>query len=1472
VRIPHLPPTRSALDAHGPPRARPRRLPLLPLALVLAGASAFADEPDAAALRAIIDAAEPGATPAALSFYPALPQGSEATLNVDEGELAFQETVTLDWKVSGDRYLVLEMKSDNLVGEHARDVIAADPESGALRRWRLLPDGRIARLTGVPLLDHATVEEPIRQPPTQILWQGPIEHRGEATGLEVLALETLHEFEEPVFSGKELSWRLALTREGRVTRREAIRFHHHEFDSSALKQPEEPKKGGLGGLLGRILGRDDADPAPEEQEEDEEDRIYEVPEFNLAFDHPPGTYVKLDPAAINPDASLIFMQQRPRRFLLVIAEDVGQQHGFDSKSLTGISQTMLRAAYADIEIGETEEVEINGVRFRRFFSHGELPNGNRGDWGHLVAVHHGFAYQIVLSAMSRGGGDQDLAEDLATVARGFRLLDPQRIAMGGSVARAEAFDAPHFGIHLDPQAFDGVSWDPAELRAQFPAAAFGTTTPTGAGMVVAAVDLGDLEPGQDALEVALLNSVGLEADPVGAETAAHEQGSATGKRLTVRYRNFGTDFTQQARLLRHGTVACVISGFSAGKDADTLERLDAILDAVRFRLPEEADNAGPDPQQALLLNGIGLHHHTRGDARSALPFYERASSLDPDNPIYAANVLQALEDGGQPGRALERLETALAADPDPDPAAEARRANLLVAVGRGREATELFARLFAEGLRDDERLITYLDLLLGGPEPERAVEAIDAYVERHAVRSLQILRLRARIYSQAGDPERAVELSRELVSAHPGDPHLRLDLVTALVDAEHAEEALELLDQQPFGANQQAAALYQRGRALNLEREFRRAKEAFEGALELAPHDPLVREGLEIASAMLGQGDQQAIREPIDPVSPPPELRDALAANTAETPAGGYASRVLSSTTGIHFRKGEPMRRTEFREVALLTRAGVEEYKQIVFTFDPTYETAFVNRVEVLDPDGEVISRGDVRDYYVSGSNAGPGMPATSERTVTAPVPGLKPGLRLRYEYTIRSKSDRDTLPFERFLFGSLAPAGPRAVFLRGDVEAVRASTSHGDFASGGGGDVRYWLLAEPPKFQFEDFLPDFDEFLPSLHLGPASEDWQQVGRGYLDDLDDRLEPSPAIRDLAARLLDDVDAPSRRIEAILSHVRSELNYQAIAFGTRARIPQPPDRILRNRYGDCKDHSLLAHLLLEAGGIPSSLALVNTAAGVDPELPSLDQFDHMIVFVPGPEGGAFYDCTADHGTFAQRAPNGLEGRKALVLDSAGPRLAEIPVSPPEHNRVRSERRVRLDTSGNAFQIEERVEFDGQQGQWLRGYLAAEAEAELVPALVRLLGSDHRLRIDQAEVEGLDDPATTLAIELEYTISEALDEENGSGRLPGLWETLYFRQGAANPRLAPFELRNGYVFEVDCRWQGEEAPPRPIWKSARGDSPWLDWQLEATDAGKRLQGRIHSRRGIFDASSYDEFRRDQASLLDSLKGRVEAPDAN
>jgi transglutaminase-like putative cysteine protease len=84
--------------------------------------------------------------------------------------------------------------------------------------------------------------------------------------------------------------------------------------------------------------------------------------------------------------------------------------------------------------------------------------------------------------------------------------------------------------------------------------------------------------------------------------------------------------------------------------------------------------------------------------------------------------------------------------------------------------------------------------------------------------------------------------------------------------------------------------------------------------------------------------------------------------------------------------------------------------------------------------------------------------------------------------------------------------------------------------------------------------------------------------------------------------------------AAVTLVQDEVRYMGIETGQYSHKANSPDRVFKQRYGDCKDKSLLLASILNANGIEAHLVLVNTDLQdkIDNFIPSPVLFNHTVV--------------------------------------------------------------------------------------------------------------------------------------------------------------------------------------------------------------------------------------------------------------------
>ena len=175
-----------------------------------------------------------------------------------------------------------------------------------------------------------------------------------------------------------------------------------------------------------------------------------------------------------------------------------------------------------------------------------------------------------------------------------------------------------------------------------------------------------------------------------------------------------------------------------------------------------------------------------------------------------------------------------------------------------------------------------------------------------------------------------------------------------------------------------------------------------------------------------------------------------------------------------------------------------------------------------------------------------------------------------------------------------------------------------------------------------------------------------------------------------------------RIKAALSFVQNEVRYLGLHSGIGAYKPHSPNKIIIQRFGDCKDKSILFTTMLKAMDIEAYPTLVNTSLRqlLPSMTPSSKLFDHCITKVIDSNGTIlWYDPTlSDQGGSYDKIfiP---DYRYGLVLDQ---NLAGLDtISNFGNNMVEVFSKFKLDEMGKGAELEVRSHYFEGEADFMRG---------------------------------------------------------------------------------------------------------------------------------------------------------------------------
>ncbi|HSJ01580.1 MAG: transglutaminase domain-containing protein, partial [Verrucomicrobium sp.] len=483
---------------------------------------------------------------------------------------------------------------------------------------------------------------------------------------------------------------------------------------------------------------------------------------------------------------------------------------------------------------------------------------------------------------------------------------------------------------------------------------------------------------------------------------------------------------------------------------------------------------------------------------------------------------------------------------------------------------------------------------------------------------------------------------------------------------------------------------------------------------------------------------------------------------------------------------------------------------------------------------------------------------ASTRQVLHLQVEGAQPGCTIECEVSIEDRSVADQFEFQRELFSAGVPVAQEVVYVVGDVGTVKARLEQGEGVRHVKADkMRAWIVPAQPPAPAETLAVWSERRQPILRLAGEEGDWAAVGKDYLGQIKDRLMPEKEVEELAKRLTEGLKTPQQKVAVLARHVQKEVGYKAIEFGVRARRPNAGSETLRMRSGDCKDHALLLHQLLHAAGVPSHLALVNTEWEVHPDMPSLDQFNHMVVEVPALAKGWLIDPTDKSLSLHRYPADQLYHCRALVLDPAGSRLLAKPEAMrPEQCQVSNHRVVT--PVGRDWLVEDVLELDGYYASWIRNAFEGLTPADQRDKVQSILAAHGPVQVESFRFEALDDLAVPARLVSTYRVRDAVREEGGEAlaSLPALWERDYLATRFVKDRQTRFELLYPlhFISKTTVKLPVAAEPASVTSFKQESDSPYCIWRLKSQQLQDRevvLEFDFQARTGEYAADKYPAY---------------------
>lgn len=167
--------------------------------------------------------------------------------------------------------------------------------------------------------------------------------------------------------------------------------------------------------------------------------------------------------------------------------------------------------------------------------------------------------------------------------------------------------------------------------------------------------------------------------------------------------------------------------------------------------------------------------------------------------------------------------------------------------------------------------------------------------------------------------------------------------------------------------------------------------------------------------------------------------------------------------------------------------------------------------------------------------------------------------------------------------------------------------------------------VESPEELEYESSVPPWYN-IQSFCMISTTPTWEEMGEWAEEvfDIEDTLDYN--------LVYDEVfygdESEKDKIKALIDFVQRDIRYMGVQNGIGSHQPTAPSKTLEQRYGDCKDKTLLLVRLFRNMGLEAYPLLVNTTyrAEVQNLLPTPLAFDHVIVFLVYEGEDYFVDAT------------------------------------------------------------------------------------------------------------------------------------------------------------------------------------------------------------------------------------------------------
>ena len=309
------------------------------------------------------------------------------------------------------------------------------------------------------------------------------------------------------------------------------------------------------------------------------------------------------------------------------------------------------------------------------------------------------------------------------------------------------------------------------------------------------------------------------------------------------------------------------------------------------------------------------------------------------------------------------------------------------------------------------------------------------------------------------------------------------------------------------------------------------------------------------------------------------------------------------------------------KAIKIISEAGVQDGSEISIKFDPSYEQLIFHNIQVIRVNEvfdklqrekiKVIQQETELDRHIYDQSL----------SAILLLEDIRKGDIIEYSYTIKGFNTifkgryadvydvGFTVPVYNLYYKMVVPKG-RQITIKNSQTNLQPIIKEFNTET-----IYEWKLANLTSLHVQDNLPSWYDPYPMIMVSEYKS-WKEVNDWAMSLFPSFTKKSPILEEKINEIRLRDTNPEKRVLASLRFVQDDIRYMGIEMGENSHKPFSPDKVLRQRFGDCKDKSYLLCTMLRAMGIDASPVMINSTykKTINGWLPAPTAFDHVTVQV------------------------------------------------------------------------------------------------------------------------------------------------------------------------------------------------------------------------------------------------------------------